>query len=254
MSEGRRVLLVTGGSRGIGAETARRAACAGWDVAVNYTRDDDAAAQVVDQVRERGRRSVAVRADVADHEAVLAMFETVDAELGPVTGLVNNAGIVAQASRLDSPDEMTPQRWQRMFAVNVIGLLDCCQQAVLRMSTAHGGPGGAIVNVSSGAATTGGAGTYIDYAASKGAVETVTVGLAKEVVAEGIRVNTVRPGIVDTGIHADSGDADRVAKVGPSLPMGRAGRPDEVAEAIVWLLSDAAGYTTGSVLPVTGGR
>ncbi len=253
-SRGPRVLLVTGGGRGIGAAVARSAARDGWDVAVNYARDHDCAEGVVDAVRAAGRRAVAVQADLADEGAVRRMFERVDAELGTLAGLVNNAGIVAQGCRLDDLDRMTPARWRHLFEVNVIALMLCSQLAVRRMSTRFGGVGGAIVNLSSRASRSGGAEMYVDYAASKGAVDTITIGLAKETAGDGVRVNGVRPGVVDTGIHADSGDPERARSLGPSMPMGRPARPEEIAEPVVWLLSDAASYLTGSIVDVTGGR
>ncbi len=247
------VLLITGASRGIGAACARLAARGGWDVAVNYARDADAARAVADDVRAAGRRAITVQADVADEAAVLAMFGRVDDEWGPgrLAGLVNNAGIVGMKARLD---EMDVARWQRMMAVNVVGTLLCAREAVRRMSTRHGGAGGAIVNLSSVAARLGSPDMYIDYAASKGAIDSFTTGLAREVAAEGIRVNAVRPGIILTDIHADSGDANRAQASAGTIPMQRPGSADEVAEAIVWLLSPAASYVIGTVVEVTGGR
>lgn len=245
------VLLVTGASRGIGAATARLAAAQGWDVAVNYSRDAAAAERVADAVRAQGRRAITVAADVADEAAVLAMFRRVDAELGALGGLVNNAGIVALQARLD---EMDLARWQRMVNVNIVGTLLCAREAVRRMSHRHGGAGGAIVNLSSAAARIGSPGMYVDYAASKGAIDTFTLGLARELATEGVRVNAVRPGIIDTEIHADSGDARRAHASSGLIPMQRPGTADEIAQAIVWLLSDAASYTTGAVLDVSGGR
>ncbi len=245
------VLLVTGGSRGIGAATALRAAAAGWDVAVNYARDAAAAEQVAAQVRAAGRRALTVAADVADEPAVLAMFARVDAEWGRLDGLVNNAGVVDVAQRVD---EMSAARLARMFGINVLGTIVCAREAVRRMSRRHGGRGGVIVNLSSAAARIGSPGQYVDYAAAKGAVDTFTLGLAREVAAEGVRVNAVRPGIIETGIHASGGQPDRVAQMAPQVPMQRAGSADEVAAAICWLLSAESSYTTGAVLDVTGGR
>lgn len=247
----RGVLLVTGGSRGIGAAVARLAARDGWDVAVNYTRDAVAAEAVVAEVRALGRRALAVQADVADEPAVQAMFARIDAELGPLQGLVANAGIVAPQARLD---EMDLARWQRVFGVNVIGTLLCAREGVRRMSTRHGGRGGAIVLLGSAASVLGSPAMYVDYAASKGAIDSLTTGLARELAMEGIRVNGVRPGIIDTEIHADSGDAQRAFKSTALIPMQRPGTADEVAQGIVWLLSPAASYVTGTMLAVTGGR
>jgi NAD(P)-dependent dehydrogenase (short-subunit alcohol dehydrogenase family) len=246
-----KILLITGGSRGIGAATARLAAERGYDVAVNYTRDAQAAESVVQQIMAMGRKAIAVQADVSDEAQVLAMYAGIDAELGPLTALVNNAGVVDKAQRLD---EMSVARWERMLRINVIGSLLCAREAVKRMSTKHQGAGGAIVNLSSVAATLGSPATYIDYAASKGAIDTFTVGLARELAAEGVRVNAVRPGIIDTEIHASGGMADRVTQISAQLPMHRAGTAQEVASAIVWLLSDEASYTTGAIIDVSGGR
>jgi len=244
-------LLITGGSRGIGAATARLAAAQGWDVAVNYTRDAVAAESVAADVRALGRRALVLQADVADHAQVLAMFATIDRAWGRLTGLVNNAGVVDVPARVD---EMAPARLQRMFAVNVMGSIWCAQEAVRRMSTRHGGVGGVIVNLSSAAARLGSPGQYVDYAAAKGAIDTFTLGLAREVAAEGVRVNAVRPGIIATDIHASGGQPDRAAQLAPQVPMKRAGSADEVAQAIVWLLGPGASYTTGAVVDVTGGR
>jgi len=245
------VVLITGASRGIGAAAALLCARQGYDVAVNYARDAQAAAEVVAQVRAVGRRAIAIAADVAREDDVLRLFAAVDAELGPLAALVNNAGTVDVAARVD---EMSLERLTRMFAVNVLGSMLCAREAVRRMSTKHGGAGGAIVNLSSAAARLGSPGQYVDYAAAKGAIDTFTLGLAREVAGEGIRVNAVRPGIIDTAIHASGGQPDRAAQMAPQVPMRRAGSADEVAQAILWLLSDAASYTTGAVIDVTGGR
>jgi NAD(P)-dependent dehydrogenase (short-subunit alcohol dehydrogenase family) len=245
------VLVVTGGSRGIGAATCLLAARRGYRVAVNYVADLAAAQDVVHRIAQERGLAIAVRADVADPADVERMFATVDDRLGTASALVNNAGIVARQSRLD---ELDPARVSRLLAVNVTGTLLCAQQAVRRMSLRHNGSGGSIVNLSSAAARLGGAGEYVDYAASKGAVETLTIGLAREVAAEGVRVNAVRPGIIRTGIHASGGDPGRADRLGPSVPMGRAGTALEVAETIVWLLADAPPYVTGAILDVAGGR
>jgi NAD(P)-dependent dehydrogenase (short-subunit alcohol dehydrogenase family) len=243
--------MVTGGSRGIGAATARLAAARGFDVAINYQRDAASAEAVADEIRALGRRALCLQGDVADEAQVDAMFRRLDAEMPRLSGLVNNAGIVAMKARLD---EMDVARWRRMFDINVVGTLLCAQHAVKRMSTRHGGNGGAIVNLSSVAATLGGPAMYVDYAASKGAVDVFTVGLARELAAEGVRVNAVRPGIIDTDIHAASGDRGRPQKSSQVIPMQRPGRAEEIATAILWLLSDEASYTTGALLDVTGGR
>ena len=246
-----RILLVTGGSRGIGAETVRLAAARGYAVAVNYQSNRKAAESVVGEVNRNGGKAIAVQADVASEPEVVRMFETVDRELGRVTALVNNAGVVDQGTRVA---EMTAARITRMFAINVTSSFLCAREAIRRMSTRHGGRGGAIVNLSSIAARLGGSGEYVDYAAAKGAIDTFTVGLSKEVGAEGIRVNAVRPGIIRTEIHLSSGDPARVERIGKTAPLQRPGEAVEVAQAIVWLLSDEASYMTGALVDVTGGR
>lgn len=245
------VVLVTGGSRGIGAATALLAAGQGYAVGVNYRRDEAAAASVVAQIVAAGGRAVALQADVSDEADVVAMFQRLDEALGPLTALVNNAGILETQMRVEAMDAA---RIGRILATNVTGTLLCCREAVRRMSTRHGGHGGAIVNVSSVAAKTGSPGEYVDYAASKGAMDTLTVGLAQEVAQEGIRVNAVRPGFIYTGMHADGGEPGRVDRVKTFVPMRRGGQPDEVAQAILWLLSPQASYTTGTSIDVAGGR
>jgi NAD(P)-dependent dehydrogenase (short-subunit alcohol dehydrogenase family) len=244
------VAIVTGGSRGIGAAAAVLLAQSGWDLCLGYRREAAQAGEVVAACRAAGRRAVAVAADVAVEDDVLALFAAADA-LGPVTALVNNAGIVDRQARVD---EMSRERLDRMLAVNVVGPFLCAREAVRRMSTRHGGTGGVIVNVSSIAATVGGPGEYVDYAASKGAVDTMTVGLAREIADEGVRVNCVRPGLIETEIHASGGRPDRVAQMQGGVPMRRAGTAGEVAQAIAWLCSDAASYVTGAVLDIGGGR
>jgi NAD(P)-dependent dehydrogenase (short-subunit alcohol dehydrogenase family) len=246
-----KVLIVTGGARGIGAATARLGAARGYAVAVNYRENRAAADAVVRAIEQSGGRALAVQGDVASESEVVKLFETVDGKLGRVSALVNNAGIVDQGTRVA---EMTAARIARMFAINVTGSFLCAREAVKRMSTRHGGSGGAIVNLSSIAAKLGGSGEYVDYAASKGAIDSFTVGLAKEVGAEGIRVNAVRPGIIRTEIHLASGDPARVDRIGATAPLQRAGEAEEVARAILWLLSDDASYMSGAIVDVSGGR
>ena len=246
-----RTLLITGGSRGIGAATARLAALRGWDVAVNYARDETAAQAVAADVRDAGRRALLIKADVSLEAEVMQMFATLDAEWGPLSALVNNAGVVDQPSRVDA---MSGERLLRMFAINVFGSMWCAREAVKRMSQKYGGAGGVIVNLSSAAARLGAGGQYVDYAAAKGAIDAFTLGLAREVAAEGVRVNAVRPGIIETDIHASGGQPGRAAQMAPLVPMQRSGSAEEVAQAIVWLLSEDSSYTTGSVVDVTGGR
>jgi len=244
-------LIVTGASRGIGAETAKLAGARGDAVCVNYCRQRPAADAVVHEITRVGGRAIAVQADVASEADVVRLFNTVDRELGPVGGLVNNAGILEAQARVEQIDAA---RLGRIFATNVTGAFICAREAVRRMSTRHGGAGGAIVNVSSRAAVLGAPGEYVDYAASKAALDTLTVGLAREVAAEGIRVNAVRAGIIYTDIHASGGEPGRPDRLGPTLPMQRSGTAVEVARAILWLLSDEASYTTGSFVDVSGGR
>ncbi|WP_029526579.1 SDR family oxidoreductase [Polaromonas glacialis] len=245
------LVLITGGSRGIGAATALLAARHGYAVAVNYSANSLAADEVVRQIRQSGGQAMAVQADVAIEAQVVAMFEKIDARFGRLSALVNNAGVVDQTTRVEA---ITLARLQRMFEINVFGSFLCAREAVRRMSTRHGGAGGAIVNVSSVAAKLGAPGQYVDYAAAKGAIDSFTVGLAKEVAAEGIRVNAVRPGIIETDIHASGGLPDRARDMAPLVPMQRAGSAEEVAESIVWLLGASSSYTTGALLDVTGGR
>lgn len=246
-----KVIIVTGGSRGIGAATAKLAASLGYRVCISYLTNRTAADGVLHAIQQAGGHAIAVQADVALERDVARLFDTVDRSLGRIAALVNNAGILHRQMRLD---EMSAQRLQQVFATNVIGSFLCAREAVKRMSTLHGGTGGAIVNVSSAAARLGSPNEYVDYAASKGAIDTMTIGLAKEVAEEGIRVNAVRPGVIETGIHASGGEPGRVERVRHSVPMKRGGQAEEVAHAICWLLSDQASYTTGSFIDVAGGR
>ncbi|MDL0440936.1 SDR family oxidoreductase [Stutzerimonas frequens] len=246
-----RVMLITGASRGIGAATARQAAQQGYALCLNYHQRADAANAVLEQVRGLGVTAIAVQADVADETQVLHMFDVIDREFGRLDVLVNNAGMLEQQMRLE---QMDAARWTRVLGANVIGSFLCAREAIRRMSTRHGGQGGAIVNLSSVAARLGAPGEYIDYAAAKGAIDSMTLGLAKEVASEGIRVNAVRPGVIHTEIHAAGGEPDRVERVKASVPMGRGGQAEEIAEAILWLASEQASYTSGALLDVAGGR
>ena len=245
------IALITGGSRGIGAATALLAAQRGYAVALNYSSNSLAADEVVRQIRAAGGTAITVQADVAVESQVMAMFDKIDAKLGPLSSLVNNAGVVDVTCRVDAMDVA---RLQRMFATNVISAFVCAREAVKRMSTRHGGAGGSIVNVSSAASRLGGSGQYVDYAASKGAIDTFTIGLAKEVALEGIRVNAVRPGIIDTDIHASGGQPERAWQLAPQVPMQRPGTALEVAQAIVWLMGNDSSYSTGALVDVAGGR
>ncbi len=247
----KKIVLITGASRGIGAATALLAAKQGWVVAVNYVANSLAADDIVRQIRAVGGTAMAIQADVAVEADVMRMFQEVDAKLGRISGLINNAGVVDMPSRVDG---MSVERLTRMWTTNITSSFVCAREAVKRMSTKLGGEGGSIVNLSSAAAKLGSPGQYVDYAASKAAIDAFTIGLAKEVALEGIRVNAVRPGIIDTDIHASGGLPDRAAQVAPLVPMQRAGTAHEVAEAIVWLLSDESSYSTGSFIDVTGGR
>ncbi|WP_136477207.1 SDR family oxidoreductase [Pseudomonas sp. DG56-2] len=245
------VIVITGASRGIGAATARLAARAGYRICINYLSDDEAAQKVLAEVRELGAEAITVKADVSVEDEIIQLFQRVDAELGPVTALVNNAGTIGHKSQLEHMSEF---RLLKLMKTNVVGPMLCAKHALQRMSRRHGGKGGSIVNVSSVAARLGSPNEYVDYAASKGALDTFTLGLAKEVAADGVRVNAVRPGYIFTDFHALSGDAERVSKLEPSIPMGRGGQAEEVAEAIMWLLSDKASYSTGSFIDLGGGR
>ena len=247
----KRVAVITGASRGIGAATAILAGSRGYAVCVNYLRNPGSAREIVAAIEGAGGQAIAVAADVAVEGDVVRLFQTVDRELGPVTALVNNAGILEKQMRVEAMDAA---RIRRVLDTNVVGAFVCAREAIRRMSTKHGGKGGAIVNVSSGAARLGSPDEYVDYAASKGAVDTLTIGLAKEVAAEGIRVNGVRPGLIVTDIHAAGGEPGRVARMQSSVPLGRGGMPEEVATAILWLLSDEASFTTGATIDVCGGR
>jgi NAD(P)-dependent dehydrogenase (short-subunit alcohol dehydrogenase family) len=247
----RKCVVITGGSRGIGKATALAAATAGYDVAISYLREQAAAEDVVRQIRALGSRALAVHADSAREADLAALFARVDSEFGPITALVNNAGIVGRGCRVD---DVSAEDVARVLAVNVVGCFVAAREAVRRMSTRRGGHGGAIVNLSSAAARLGSPGEFVHYAASKGAIDTFTIGLAREVADEGIRVNAVHPGMIDTDIHAGAGPDDRVARIVPTVPMKRIGTADEVAQAILWLMSDSASYVTGAIVDVSGGR
>lgn len=244
-------IVVTGGSRGIGAASARLAAASGHAIAVGYRHDRAAAEQVVSGIEANGGRAVALQADVSREGEVAALFRQARERLGRIAGLVNSAGYAESQARVD---EMSAERLQRLFATNVIGSFLCAREAVRHLSTRHGGEGGAIVNLSSAAARLGSPGEYVDYAASKGAIDTFTIGLAREVAGEQVRVNAVRPGLIETGFHAAGGDPNRIARLAGTIPMGRGGTAEEVAATVVWLLSDAASYVTGALLDVSGGR
>lgn len=246
-----KALLVTGGSRGIGAAVCRLAAKAGYRVAVNYASNEAAAAALVAEIQAGGGEAFAIKGDVGNEADVVAMFAAVDRTFGGLDAFVNNAGVVDRKARVD---EMSVERLERMMRINIVGSILCAREAVKRMSTLRGGRGGSIVNLSSAAAKLGSPGEYVDYAASKGAIDTFTIGLAREVANEGVRVNAVRPGIIDTEIHASGGQPGRVAAIRDTVPMKREGKAEEVAHAVLWLLSDEASYTTGSIVNVSGGR
>jgi len=244
-------ILITGASRGIGAATAKMLAARGHNVCVNYHKQKHKAEQLVTQIQQLGVGAIAVQADVSQEQEVLALFKCMDEQLGPITGLVNNAGILLPQMLVE---QMDAQRINQLLTTNVTSYFLCCREAIKRMALKHGGQGGAIVNVSSAASRLGAAGEYVDYAATKGAIDTLTIGLSKEVALESIRVNCVRPGFIATDMHADGGEPNRIERVKSAIPMGRGGQPDEVANAIVWLLSDQASYVTGSFTDIAGGR
>jgi len=250
-TKARGAVIITGGSRGIGAAIARLAGARGYGVALSFVRDAAAAESVVQDIFRGGGRAVAVQADVVQERDILNLFQTAHRELGRIAGLVNNAGITGGFARVES---VSAEKVSQVFTVNVVGAILCAREAVRRMSTRNGGAGGSIVNISSRAAHTGAAGEWVHYAASKGAIDSFTIGLAREVATEGIRVNAVAPGLIETDLHAANGAPDRLTRLAPSIPMGRAGKPEEVAEAVLWLLSREASYTTGTILEVGGGR
>jgi NAD(P)-dependent dehydrogenase (short-subunit alcohol dehydrogenase family) len=245
------IMLVTGASRGIGAAIAKQAGRQGYAVAVNYLNSQDATESIVSDINKAGGKAIAIQADTSREEDVLRLFETVDKELGTLSALINNAGVVDVACRVD---EMSVERMERIFTTNITGYFMCAREAVKRMSSRHGGKGGCIINISSAAARLGSAGEYVDYAASKGATDTMTTGLANEVAKEGIRVNAVRPGPIHTDIHASGGEPDRINRIKSAIPMGRGGTPEEISDAVMWLVSDGASYVTGAFLDVSGGR
>jgi NAD(P)-dependent dehydrogenase (short-subunit alcohol dehydrogenase family) len=244
-------VIVTGGSRGIGAAISLGAAERGYEVCVNYLSNKAAATDIVQQITDLGGKAIAVQGDMSKEPDIMAMFATVDRELAPLHALVNNAGVVDMKARVD---EMTADRLSRMFAINLTGPFLCAREAIKRMSTMYGGDGGSIINISSIASRLGGPGEYVDYAASKGGIDAMTLGLSKELAEEGIRVNAVRPGVIRTDIHASGGQPGRIERVKGMIPMQRAGEPEEISAAVLWLLSDEASYTTGALLDVSGGR
>ncbi|MCK7599109.1 SDR family oxidoreductase [Microbulbifer sp. CAU 1566] len=250
MKDQEKIALITGGSRGIGAATARLLAARGYNLCISYRARKSAADALLEEISRFDIRAIAVQADISSEADVERLFGTVDSALGPISALVNNAGMLLQQSRVE---QMTAERINRVLHTNVTGTLLCCREAIKRMSTTFGGNGGAIVNVSSGAARSGSPNEYIDYAASKGAVDTLTIGLSKEVAQDGIRVNGVRPGLIDTEMHSDGGEPARIDRLKSNIPLGRGGQPQEVAGAIAWLLSDEASFTTGSFIDTTGG-